>query len=228
MNSTSATSSVVSSRGAACCTRTRSASRPSGVTFQTPIPPLPRFCFSTRAMPAREARREPGPELVDRGVQARIGTPTEIPGAVEHLLRAHLQDRVRMRAHPSALRRDISQERVEDGAIVVATQWIDPDQHTVEPGQMLGEVCGVLAVQHRLHREPNLGQRREDRRETIVISCLRDRRGGIAAPDSGNPRRPSSHRAQIARSGAVMEPPSLIALTEPARVEAIRAGAAGR
>ena len=102
-----------------------------------------------------------------------------------------------MRAHPSALRRDISQPRVEDGAIVVATQWIDPDQHTVEPGQMLGEVCGVLAIQHGLHREPNLDQRGEDRREAIVIPCLRDGRTGIAAPDRGDPRRPSSHRAQI-------------------------------
>ena len=91
-----------------------------------------------------------------------------------------------MRAHRSALRRDLSQPGVEEGAIVLATHWIDPDQHTVEPGQMLGEVCGVLAEQHGLHREPNLDQRGEDRREAIVIPRLRDRRTGIAAPDRGD------------------------------------------
>ena len=60
-----------------------------------------------------QPRREFRTKSVGGAVQVCIGAPAEVPGAVQHLLHAHLQDGVRMCADPRATRRDIAQHRIE-------------------------------------------------------------------------------------------------------------------
>src|SRR5262249_60928235 len=55
-----------------------------------------------------ETHREFGAEVLEGAVEARIGAPTHLARSVEHFLRAHLGNQVRMRAHEHAAACDVA------------------------------------------------------------------------------------------------------------------------
>ena len=145
MKSASARSSGMLPR-CACSTRTACASIRS--TFHTPWPALPRFCFSTRGPAACQPRGEFVPERAHRTVDVGVGPPAEVPGAVEDFLHAHLEDHVGMRADPRAAGRDIAQQRIEHGARLAGVERIDPDEHAVDPEELVADLVGEGLVEY--------------------------------------------------------------------------------
>jgi len=75
-----------------------------------PLPPSRHRCHryrgfaSARAACLREALRQVAAELLQRCIQTCVGAPAHVARSIEHFLRAHLRNQVRMRAHdaPSA------------------------------------------------------------------------------------------------------------------------------
>ena len=100
MNSPSVMSSVAASFVCACWTRIVAsspgrASGSSSVTFQTPLPPLPRPCFSTRTPDSPRRGGNRSSEFGGRLVQLRVGSPPEVFRSIQDLLGAHLHDDAR-------------------------------------------------------------------------------------------------------------------------------------
>ena len=146
MKSASARSSGTLPR-CACSTRTASrsdAARPS----TRPGPRLPRFCFSTRGPAASQPRRKFVAERAHANGRCGCRSPSRDAGAVENFLHAHLEDHVGMRADPRAAGRDVAQQRVEHGARPAGVERIDPDQHAVDPEELLAHLVGERLVEH--------------------------------------------------------------------------------
>src|SRR5262249_48680506 len=57
-----------------------------------------------------QALRQLAVELLQRRIKARVGAPAHLPRPIEHFLRAHLQNQIRMRAHEHAVARHVAQE----------------------------------------------------------------------------------------------------------------------
>src|SRR5215467_8383791 len=64
-----------------------------------------------------EALGQLAAELLQRRIETRVGAPAHVASAIEHFLRAHLQNQVRMRAHEHAVARHVAQERIERRAV---------------------------------------------------------------------------------------------------------------
>ena len=68
-----------------------------------------------------------------------------------------------MGAHPDAARRDLAQQRIEIGAVAPLVNRVDPDEHTIERGELCANgVENIVLVDHRLRIDPNIGESRED------------------------------------------------------------------
>src|SRR5215207_11255845 len=74
---------------------------PSVSTFQTPWPPLPRFRLITRGPAATRAGNSTRISSAAR-IEGRVTAPAHRAGAIKDLLGAHLEDHIRMGAHPDA------------------------------------------------------------------------------------------------------------------------------
>ena len=61
-------------------------------------------------------------------IELRVGAPAEMLRAIQHLLHAHLEDHVRMRADPDTARGNVAQQRVEHMPVAAIHDGIDPDQ----------------------------------------------------------------------------------------------------
>ena len=57
-------------------------------------------------------------ELVPGAIEARVGPEGKVAGAVEHVLRAHREDDLGVRAHEHAGGGHLAQDPVEHGAVV--------------------------------------------------------------------------------------------------------------
>ncbi len=68
-----------------------------------------------------------------------------------------------MGAHPDTARRDLAQQRVEIGAVASLVNWVDPDQHAIERGELGPHgVADIVLVDHRFGRDADIGERRKD------------------------------------------------------------------
>src|SRR3989442_1809172 len=114
-------------------TRTRAAGvrGSTASTFQTPMPPLPRFLLQHARLAFREALRQLAAELLQRRIETCVGAPAHVARPIEHFLRAHPQNQVRMRAHEHTVSCHITQNRIELRTVAVLADRIDPDEHTV-------------------------------------------------------------------------------------------------
>src|SRR5215813_5738379 len=80
-----------------------------------------------------EALRQLAAELLQRRIETCVGAPAHVARPIEHFLRAHLQNHVRMRAHEHTTAGHVTQNRIELRAVAVLADRIDPDEHTVDP-----------------------------------------------------------------------------------------------
>src|SRR5262249_30180069 len=81
----------------------------------------------------------------------------------EHLFCAHLEDHIRMGAHPDAARRDFTQKCVELGAVASLMDWIDPDEHSIKRNELCAHgVKDIILVDRRFRRDADPGERSED------------------------------------------------------------------
>src|SRR5207237_9099154 len=113
--------------------------------------------------------------------------PAEVLCAVEDFLGPHVQDRVGMRADPRAARRDLTQQRIERGAGLAATQRIDPDEDAIHGEQLRPHFVGKILV---IDRGFGLDAERRRLLEDPVKAVVLWRRGlprcAVAAPQNGN------------------------------------------
>jgi hypothetical protein len=91
-----------------------------------------------------EALRQLAAELLQRRIETCVGAPAHVARPIEHFLRAHLQNQVRMRAHEHTVVCHITQDRIELRAVAVLADRIDPDEHTVDPQQLLAHLVSDL------------------------------------------------------------------------------------
>jgi hypothetical protein len=140
-----------------------------------------------------QSRREFCAERRRRAVEMRVGAPAEVPGAMQDLLYAHLEDDVRVRADPRTARRHIAQQRVKHRARLALVNRIDPDQHAIDLQELLAHlVCHVIGKHRRLGLDAGICQLLEHAMEAVVL-----RRGSaacvtIATPEHRHPGRPGA------------------------------------
>ena len=73
-----------------------------GSTFQTPCPPLPRFCLSTRGPADRSRDGNSSRNAAGGAIEMGVRAPAEMLRAVQDFLHAHLEDDVGMGADPDS------------------------------------------------------------------------------------------------------------------------------
>ena len=102
---------------------------------------------------------------------------------MKDLLRAHLEDHVRMSADPDSSGGDVPQHRVEHRAVLPVGSRIDPDEHAVELQELLAHLeRQIVGVDRRLGANAERGQRLEDVAEFVVVGRRVASRLTIAAP----------------------------------------------
>jgi hypothetical protein len=102
---------------------------------------------------------------------------------MEYFLGSHLLNHIGMGAHPDATRRDIAQQGVKIGAVAPFVNRVDPDKHTIEPGELCAHgVEDIVLIDNRLRIHANVGERREDGLEPAALWRSATPRGFIAAP----------------------------------------------
>src|SRR5262250_1789497 len=79
-----------------------------------------------------EALGQLAAELLQRRIETRVGAPAHVASPIEHFLRTHLQNQVRMRAHEHAVARHVAQERIERRAVAVLADRIDLDEEVCD------------------------------------------------------------------------------------------------
>jgi hypothetical protein len=88
-----------------------------------------------------------------------------------------------MRHHPDAPRRDIAQQGVKIGAVAPLVNRVDPDKHTIEPGELSEHnVEDIVLIDNGFRIHANIGKRREDGLEPTGLWRSATPRGFIAAP----------------------------------------------
>src|SRR5262245_48352234 len=101
---------------------------------------------------------------------------------MKDFLGSHLEDDVRVGAHPDALRGDVAQQGVKTGAASTVLNRVDPDEHAVQREQLFADLLGEALVVDRGPRlDADSGERFEDADEAAVP------RGRIAASSSVAP-----------------------------------------
>ena len=102
---------------------------------------------------------------------------------MEHLLSAHLEDHIGIGADPDAMRRDLAQKRVEIGPVAPLVNWVDPDEHTIDRGELCAHgVEDIVLVDHRFRIDADVSERREDGLEPAVICRGAAASSSIASP----------------------------------------------
>src|SRR5205085_2546371 len=171
-----------------------------------------------------QKRRKGGTELGGIAVEAGVGAPAEMLRTVENFLRAHLQDRVGMRADPWPARGDVAQQRVERGAGLAAAQRIDPDEDAVGGEELRAHLLGkILVVDGGFGSDTERRQLLEDAVKTVVLRRRGLPRRAVATPENGNAiglvvcsvHRYAPRWARGAELGR--EPPDGVSATTPAR-----------
>jgi hypothetical protein len=128
--------------------------------------------------PLRQPPWEFPRELGDRVHTMRVCSERKVAHVDQHVLGAHAQDRVRMRAHEDPLRCNALKHRVQTGAAATALDWVVPDQHAPKRRQLRFDFDReVVVVDDGLDRDASLRERVEERCETIGRSV-----GSIAGP----------------------------------------------
>ena len=75
-----------------------------------------------------------------------------------------------MSAHPDAARRDLAQQRVQFGAIAPLVNWINPDEHAIDCGELCAhDVEDIILIDHRFSMDADVSERREDGLQPAVI-----------------------------------------------------------
>ena len=148
-----------------------------------------------------EPRRKRVAERAGRAVDVGVGAPAEMPGAVEDVLRAHLEDRVGMRADPRTARRDVAQHGVEHRTRPAVVERIDPHEHAVDREQLVAHLVGESLVEHgRLGVDAGPLQLLEHGAIAIVVRRRRKARRAVAAPDHRD-LGCAGHRPAVPRQG---------------------------
>ena len=80
---------------------------------------------------------QPIAKLLARAVQLRLGAPTHARGLHEHLLGTHPQNHVRVGAHPDTSLPNLAKQRIELRAVETVLNRVHPDQHSIEPEQLI-------------------------------------------------------------------------------------------
>ena len=137
-------------------------------------------------------------------IELGIGAPSEMFRAMQHLLHAHLQGHVGMRADPDTACGDIAQHHVEDAAIPAVGDRIDPHQNAIEPPQLRAHlVHEIIGVHRRLGRNALLGQCREHAAEPVVLRRCGAARIAVTAPHYAKPKTLLlAHVAALPRNGS--------------------------
>src|SRR5262245_48405892 len=101
----------------------------------------------------RTCRKQPPRKLVVQAggiaIEMRVGTPAEVPGAVQYLLHGHFQDHVGMHTDPRAARRDVSQQCVKHTPASSTDDGVDSHQHAVEAEKLSTHFIDGLVGIHR-------------------------------------------------------------------------------
>jgi len=71
-------------------------------------------------------------QRTNRRIQPRVRSPTHLAGAEQHILRAHFQDRVGVRADEDRFVGDMSQQRVQKGPVAAPYDRVYPHEHPVD------------------------------------------------------------------------------------------------
>jgi hypothetical protein len=171
-----------------------------------------------------QQRRKLGAECGGIAVEAGVGAPAEMLGAVEDFLDAHLEDHVGMSADPGAARRNLAQQRVERGAGLAAAQRIDPDEDAIHGEQLRPHFVGkILVVDGGFGSDTECRQLLEDAVKTVVLRCRGLPRRAVAAPENGNAIGLGvgcvhGHAPRLARGAELgREPPDGVSATTPLR-----------
>src|SRR6516165_4404940 len=102
---------------------------------------------------------------------------------MEHFLSAHLEDYIGMGAHPHTLRRDLAQQGVKIDAVAPLMNWVDPDEHAIERG----EVCAyfvehIVLIDDRFRIDADVGECREHGLEPAGLRRVAAARRLVAPP----------------------------------------------
>ena len=98
-------------------------------------------------------KREQASLVLDPGVRAFLIRATKA-AAADHLA-AHC---------------DLAQQRVECGAVAPLVNWVDPDEHTIDCGELCSHgVEDIVLVDHRFRIDADVSERREDSLEPAAI-----------------------------------------------------------
>src|SRR5215211_543337 len=119
------------------------------------------------ARAGREPRREFDTHRLGRSIEGRVTAPAHRAGAMQDLLGAHLEDYIRMSAHPDAARRDLAQQRVEIGTVAPFVDRVDPDEYAIECGKLSAHgLEDIVLVDYRFRVDTDIDECREDSLET--------------------------------------------------------------
>ena len=78
-------------------------------------------------------------------------------GAMQHLLDAHLENNVRVRADPRASGGDIAQHRVQNGARQPVMDGVDPHKNAIGGQQLLADIVhDLIGINRRFGVDPML------------------------------------------------------------------------
>src|ERR1700722_4468296 len=104
--------------------------------------------------------------------------------AMENLLHTHLENDIRMGAHPDSAGSDISQHRIEDDAISSVGNWIHPYEHAIELQELLADfVHPIVGIDRRLCVDAPRGKRLEYPSKSIVMWRCVAPRLTVSAPE---------------------------------------------
>ena len=126
----------------ACSTRTMASASRQGLHLPHALAAIAAILLEHARAVRLQARRKFGAEGCGAVIAMRVGAPAQMTRSVEHVLDAHLQDDVGMRAHPRALRRNLAKQRIERRARLALMDRIDPDEHAVDGEQLIADRVG--------------------------------------------------------------------------------------
>src|SRR6185312_9530161 len=134
-----------------------------------------------------QAQREFGAKGGCSIVEVGVGAPTQMARSIEHLLDAHLQYGVGVRAHPRASLCYLAEQQIELRARLALMNWIDPDEHTVDCKQLVANLVGkALIVDGWTRIDACSSQRLEHPDEAAVLRGGVPACGGVSAREYGN------------------------------------------
>ena len=88
-----------------------------------------------------------------------------------------------MGAHPDAARRNLAQQRIEFGSITPLVNWINPDEHTIDCGELCAHGAeNIILIDHRFGIDADVSERREDSLEPAAICRGTTASSLVAAP----------------------------------------------